>query len=163
MDIEELVEIEAIKQLKYRYIRAVDTRDGELLASTLAEEATASYRGGSEASNRGTKVVLEGRDVIVGYVMRLQPGVVLSAHRVHQPEIELTGPDRATARWAMDDTVISLDVDETLRGAAYYDDVLVKRDGQWLILHTGFRRLYAETSGRDGITLFDHWWAENPT
>jgi hypothetical protein len=50
----------------------------------------------------------------------------------------------------------------TLRGAAYYNDELVKVDGEWKISHTGYRRLYEETMPRDGMTVTDHWWAEDP-
>jgi hypothetical protein len=40
---EDLADIEAIKALKYRYLRAVDLRDWDLLVSTLTEDATAAY------------------------------------------------------------------------------------------------------------------------
>jgi len=39
--LDELVEFEAIKTAKYRYIRGVDLRDWDLLASVLTEEADA--------------------------------------------------------------------------------------------------------------------------
>jgi ketosteroid isomerase-like protein len=152
---EDLVEIEAIKTVKYRYLRGVDLRDADLLASTLTEDATAAYSAG--------KLSFEGRDAIVSFIIGSMPaGELISAHRVHHPEIELTGPDRATARWALDDTVIILSANMTLRGAAYYEDEMVKRDGKWLIHRTGYRRIYEETSSRDGVTLTDQWWAEAP-
>lgn len=44
---EDLVDLEAIKTVKYRYLRAVDLRDWELLASVLTEDATAAYAAGS--------------------------------------------------------------------------------------------------------------------
>jgi hypothetical protein len=93
----------------------------------------------------------------------MPPGDFLTAHRVHHPEIELTGPDTATARWALDDTVIIRSANMTLRGAAYYDDELVKKNGEWRIRRTGYRRLYEETTSRDGVTLTDQWWADTDT
>ena len=45
-----------------------------------------------------------------------------SSHRIHQPEIDLTGPDTAVGTWAMDDVVVMVDWDLTLRGAAFYTD-----------------------------------------
>lgn len=151
---EDLVEIEAIKAVKYRYVRGVDLRDADLIASTLTEDAAAAYSSG--------KLSFEGRDAIVSFIIDSMPaGELLSAHRVHHPEIELTGPDTATARWALDDTVILLNYNMTLRGAAYYEDQMVKRDGEWRIHRTGYRRLYEETTSRDGVTLTDHWWIDS--
>ena len=150
---EDLVEIESIKAVKYRYLRGVDLRDPEVIASTLTEDATAAYASG--------KLSFEGRDAIVSFIIGSMPKAeLLSAHRVHHPEIELTGPDTATARWALDDTVILLNANLTLRGAAYYEDEMVKQDGEWLIRRTGYRRIYEETSSRDGVTLTDHWWID---
>lgn len=151
---EDLVEIEAIKAVKYRYVRGVDLRDADLLASTLTEDASAAYSAG--------KLSFEGRDAIVSFIISSMPaGDFLTAHRVHHPEIELTGPDTATARWALDDTVIIQSANLTLRGAAYYEDEMVKRNGEWRIHRTGYRRLYEETTSRDGVTLTDHWWIDS--
>ena len=40
-DVQRLVDIEAIKQLRGRYSRAIDTKDWDLLAASLAEDAAA--------------------------------------------------------------------------------------------------------------------------
>jgi uncharacterized protein (TIGR02246 family) len=152
---DDLVELEAIKAVKYRYLRAVDTRDWDLLASVLTEDATAAYASG--------KLSYEGRDAIVGFLRdSMPPSEMLTSHRVHHPEIELTGPTTATARWALDDVVIFPNANLALRGAAYYQDEYVKSGGEWRISHTGYRRLYEETSGREGVAVTDHWWASEP-
>jgi uncharacterized protein (TIGR02246 family) len=149
---EDLVEIEAIKQVKYRYLRAVDTRDWDLLSEVLADDATSAYSSG--------KLSYEGRDAIISFLRESMPEKdMLTSHKVHHPEIELTGPDTADARWALEDVVIIASAGLTLRGAAYYEDKMVKVDGQWRIAHTGYRRLYEETSGREGVNITDHWWA----
>jgi uncharacterized protein (TIGR02246 family) len=153
---DDLVELEEIKAVKYRYIRGVDLRDADLIASTLTEDASAAYSAG--------KLSFTGRDAIVSFIIdSMPPGDFLTAHRVHHPEIVLTGPDTATARWALDDTVIIRSANMTLRGAAYYEDELVKRDGEWRIHRTGYRRIYEETTSRDGVTLTDHWWIDADT
>ena len=152
----DLVEIEAIKAVKYRYIRAVDLRDWDLLATTLTEDACARYSAG--------KLSFDGRDAIIKFLSESMPAKeMLSAHRVHHPEIELTGPGTATARWSLDDVVIFPASNFMIRGAAYYEDTLVKVDGDWRIKETGYRRLYEESLTRDGITLTDDWWAETVT
>ncbi len=150
---EDLVEIEAIKTVKYRYLRAVDTRDWDLLATTLTEDATSAYSSG--------KLSYSGRDAIIGFLSSSMPAKdMLTSHKVHHPEIELTSPTTANARWALEDVVIIVPANMTLRGAAYYEDRMVKVDGEWRISHTGYRRVYEETEKRDGITLSDHWWAD---
>ena len=150
---EDLVEIEAIKQVKYRYLRAVDTRDWDLLATTLTDDATSAYSSG--------KLSYEGRDAIVKFLRESMPEKdMLTSHKVHHPEIELTGPDTATARWGLEDVVIMLSANLTLRGAAFYEDRMRKVDGQWRIAHTGYRRLYEETSPRRDEHITDHWWKD---
>lgn len=148
---QDLVEIEAIKNVKYRYIRAVDLRDWDLLETVLTEDACARYSAG--------KLSFDGRDAIVAFLRdSMPPKEMLSAHRVHHPEIELTGPGTATARWALDDVVIFPASNFMIRGAAYYEDEMVKVDGEWRIHRTGYRRLFEESLGRDGITVTDQWW-----
>ncbi len=150
---DDLVEIEAIKQVKYRYLRAVDTRDWDLLATTLTADATAAYSSG--------KLSYQGRDAIIEFLRASMPEKdMLTSHKVHHPEIVLTGPDTADARWGLEDVVIILSAGLNLRGAAFYEDKMVKQDGHWRIAHTGYRRLYEETSGREGLNITDHWWKE---
>lgn len=150
---DDLVEIEAIKQVKYRYLRAVDTRDWDLLATTLTDDATSAYSSG--------KLSYQGRDAIIEFLRTSMPEKeMLTSHKVHHPEIELTGPDTATARWGLEDVVIILSAGMNLRGAAYYEDQMVKVDGQWRIAHTGYRRLYEEMSLRKDEKLTDHWWSD---
>lgn len=151
---EDLIEIEAIKQVKYRYLRAVDTRDWDLLATTLTEDATSAYSSG--------KLSYDGRDAIIAFLRESMPERdMLTSHKVHHPEIELTGPDTADARWGLEDVVIMVSAGLNLRGAAYYEDKMVKVDGQWRIAHTGYRRLYEEMAPRKDENITDHWWKED--
>lgn len=151
---EDLVEIEAIKQVKYRYLRAVDTRDWDLLATTLTEDATCAYSSG--------KLSYDGRPAIIKFLSESMPEKdMLTSHKVHHPEIELTGPDTADARWGLEDVVIMVSAKLNLRGAAYYEDKMRKVDGEWKIAHTGYRRLYEEMSLRTSENVTDHWWKES--
>lgn len=154
MSPDDLAEIEGIKAAKYRYVRAVDTRDWELLATVLTDDATAAYASG--------KLSYDGRDAIIGFLRdSMPPAEMLTSHRVHQPEIELTGPTTATGTWGLDDVVIFPNGNLVLRGAAFYFDQYRKVDGEWKISHTGYRRLYEETASREGVNLTDHWWAHD--
>ena len=79
------------------------------------------------------------------------PPAMLTTHHVHHPEIELTGPDSARGTWALEDVVIHTQLETTIRGAAFYRDRYVKRDGHWKIAHTGYERVWEEVQSRKGI------------
>jgi hypothetical protein len=134
-----LEDLEAVKRLKYRYIRCVDTKQYDGLVQCFIQDATATYEGGKHS--------LAGRDAILDFLRRGLPAVV-TAHHVHHPEIEITGAATAKATWALEDYVIDLKSNYTLHGAAFYEDEYVKIDGQWKIKHTGFKRIYWERWSR---------------
>ena len=84
---------------------------------------------------------------------------MLTSHKVHHPEIELTGPGTATGTWALDDVVLLTELALTVRGAAFYEDEYVKVGGEWRIKHTGYKRVYEELAPRPAdITLTASYW-----
>lgn len=151
----DLVEIEAIKRLKYRYLRCLDQKLWDEIAGCFSEDATASYGGGAYS--------FAGRDAIVDFLRRsMGAETFLSSHRVHHPEIDLRPPAEATGVWALEDVVIEERWGITIRGAAFYTDEYQKRDGRWLIRHTGYKRTYEEIHPRKdlpGLRLTAHWWS----
>ena len=70
----------------------------------------------------------------------------------HHPEIELTSDSTAKGVWYLQDIVIDLDTNTTLRGAGFYHDEYEKVDGQWKIKHTGYIRTYEEVEERSDKT-----------
>lgn len=149
---EDLVEIRAIEQLKYRYLRHLDLKEFDELGRLLTDDATASYGGGAYR--------FEGRASIVKFLQdNLSRTRMLTSHKVHQPEIELIGDADATGIWALEDRVVDTELGVTIRGAAYYDDTYVKVGGVWLISHTGYRRVFEELEPRGTeISLTASWW-----
>lgn len=150
----DLVDIEALKRLKYRYLRCLDQKLWDEVALCFTPEATASYGGGAYQ--------FDGRDSIVEF-LRTSMGSesMLTSHRCHHPEIDLVDATTATGTWALDDVVILSDLDLTIRGAAFYEDRYVRVDGRWLIAHTGYRRTYEEIFPRssiEGLKLTASWW-----
>jgi len=137
----DLHELEAIKRLKYKYMRCLDQKRWEEMAECFTEDATAAYSGG-KYSFQGKKAILDFFAQSMG-----RPGV-LSSHRVHHPEIDFTSPTTATGTWALEDTFIDEDAGVTIRGAAFYVDEYVKQDARWRIRHTGYRRTYEEMEMR---------------
>ena len=153
MSPEDLVEIEQIKRLKYRYVRLLDQKGWDELADCFTSDATASFGGGAYA--------FEGREAILGFYRRnMSSELMLTSHKVHQPEIELTGPDTATGVWALDDVVVHGEYGITVRGAAFYQDEYRKEEGGWRIHHTGYRRVYEEVEPRRAdLRVTASWWA----
>jgi hypothetical protein len=151
---DELVEIEAIKRLKYRYMRCLDQKLWEELATCFTADAKVAYSGGHYST--------EGRDAIIEWLRNAMGSEsFLSSHRVHHPEIDLTGTTTATGTWALEDTVIIADLDFGLRGAAFYTDEYVKQDGEWKIAFSGYKRTFEETFSRGDIAslrLTASWW-----
>jgi uncharacterized protein (TIGR02246 family) len=134
----DLVALEEIKRLKYRYLRCIDTKDWDGLADVLTPDAVADY--GTPTYGRPLK--LTGRDAIVEFMRdKLGPGLV-TTHFATQPEIDVDG-DTSTGTWAFEDTVISTEHRLVIAGAAFYEDRYLRGDdGRWRIAHTGYERTY---------------------
>ena len=148
----DLITLEEIRRLKYRYLRALDLKLWDEFADTLAPNATAHY---------GDRLSFTGRDEIVQYMSRTVGPQIITVHHCHHPEIDVDG-DRATGRWALEDTVIITEHRAVLRGAAFYEDRYVRLDGAWRIEHTGYERLYeAMISLKDlpSFNLTANYWA----
>ena len=149
---EDLVELEQIKRLKYAYARCLDLKLWDEIAGLFTEDAVAAYSGGG--------YTFEGRAAIVEFLQRSMGAETFhSSHKMHHPEIELTGPDSATGTWALQDLVILTDQALEIRGTAFYSDAYVKRDGSWRFKHTGYRRIYEEMGPRaPDLKLTASWW-----
>ena len=138
----ELLEIEKIKRLKYKYFRALDTNNWPLLAECLSEDCAARYDSG--------KYSYDSRQAILDFLSEFMDGPKrLTLHQGHHPEIDILNETDATGIWYLQDLVINLDDNTTLRGAGFYEDRYVKMEGQWLIKYTGYERTYEEIEERD--------------
>ncbi|MFN8628585.1 MAG: nuclear transport factor 2 family protein [Candidatus Binatia bacterium] len=138
---DELRDIEAIKRLKYKYLRCVDLHRWDELRECFTEDATSAYGDG--------KYSFEGREKILQFLIRgMDRPTFLTSHTCHQPEIDITSPTTAVGAWALHDVCIDLDAGTTLRGAAFYRDEYAKVGGQWKIKFTGYHRVYEEIEKR---------------
>jgi hypothetical protein len=137
----DLVALEELRRLKYRYLRSLDAQDWETFADTLTDDVTADY---------GERLAFTGRDAVVRYLSAALPGIV-TVHQCHHPELWLEG-DEATGHWSLDDTVIVAEHRLLLRGAALYTDRYRRcADGAWRIASTGYHRLYEATMSLDDL------------
>lgn len=151
--IEDLLVFEAIKRVKYAYVRCLDQKRWDEMVRLFTPDATASYSGG--------KYHYEGAEEIVGFMRRnMDRPAFHTSHRMHHPEITLIGPDEAVATWAMEDHNVDDEWDFYLTGAGFYEDRYRKVDGLWLIAHTGYKRTFETIMplSAGGRTLTASWW-----
>lgn len=128
----ELLDIEAVKQLKARYCRLLDTKDWDGFCALFTDDAIVDTTGSG-----GPRFA--SAHEFVQYVSASLAGAV-SVHHVHAPEIELTGEQTASGIWAMEDRVKFADGRELL-GFGHYTETYAKVDGQWRIDSSTLTRL----------------------
>jgi hypothetical protein len=122
MSAEALLDIEAIKQLKARYCRHLDTKDWAAWRGLFADDFI------SDTSAAGGKVI-EGADEFVTFTRKSLRNQA-TVHQVHAPEIELVTATTARGLWALED-VVRLGPGVNLRGYGHYHETYEKVDGQW--------------------------------
>lgn len=150
MTIEELLAIEDIRRVKYRYIRAVDQKNWGELESVLTPDAAANY--GTPAM--GKPLVLDGRDAILKFMRDALGGDnITTFHFCGQPEIDVdVDICRAAGTWAFEDTVIVKDHRLVIKGAAYYEERYVRNpDVGWQIEHIQYVRTFEMTHSLDDL------------
>ena len=127
-------DVEQIKQLKYRYLRTLDTKQWVEFEDCFLPDATADYAG----------LVFGDRAELVGYLRENMGEGLLSMHQVHHPEISVEG-DAAIGTWYLQDRVLVPDMDFVLEGAAFYEDRYARTEAGWKVSHTGYRRTFEMT------------------
>jgi uncharacterized protein (TIGR02246 family) len=137
-DTDDIGDIEAIRRLKARYFRLMDTKDWDGFRELFTDDVTV------DVSADGAGVV-EGLDAFMAMLEPTLAGVV-TVHHGHTPEIELTSPTTATGIWAMEDHLRfpegnALGIAE-LHGYGHYHETYAKADdGTWRISSTRLSRL----------------------
>jgi hypothetical protein len=121
--VQKLADIEEIKQLKAKFIRFADT--GQWTAwgeEVLSEDCCISNDAGP----------IEGRAAIVDKTSRGMADLT-AIHYIHTPEIEITGPDTASAVWPVNDYITGVfnGVPTALRGYGHYHDEYVRTSKGW--------------------------------
>ena len=148
--VQELRTIEDIRQVKYRYLRCVDTKLWDEIGDTFTEGATVDY--GTKAYGKPLK--MSGRDEIVAFFRTQLGPEILTAHAAGQPEITVDG-DTATGIWSFQDTVLATKYRVMITGAAFYHDRYRREaDGKWRISHTGYQRTYEAMMSLDDTPSF---------
>ncbi|MBI3214719.1 MAG: nuclear transport factor 2 family protein [Mycobacterium sp.] len=132
-------DLEDIKQVKYRYFRALDTKHWDDFEDTLTEDVIGDY-----GSSLGEEHKFSDRASLVEFMRSSMPANVITEHRVTHPEITIDG-DEATGIWYLQDKVIVAEFDFMLMGAGFYHDRYRKTADGWKISATGYERTYDAT------------------
>jgi hypothetical protein len=140
-----LEDIEAIKQLKYRYWRHLDLKQWDALAACFAADATVCYSSG--------KYEFAGVDAIMRFLSESlgEARGSVTIHQGHHPEIELLGETSARGSWALYNYMFNVKENRGIRIGAYYEDTYVKLAGAWKFQHIGYRYIFHEEWKRDDI------------
>ena len=139
--------IEAIKRVKYRYLRALDTKHWDDFADTLTEDIAGDY-----GSSLGKEHHFTNRTDLVEYMRTSMPAGVITEHRVTHPEITVDG-EQAEATWYLQDRVIVPEYNFMLFGAAFYHDRYRRTEDGWKICATGYDRTYEATQSLEGLNF----------
>lgn len=129
-NLQRLLDLEAIRQLKARYFRCMDTKDWDGFAQVFAKDAVADYSGPGKN--------LQGREAIVAFV-RGAVETLKTVHHGHMPEIEVDG-DTAHGVFAMAD-IVERPGGRVMRGYGHYHEDFVRRDGRWQMTKLRLTRL----------------------
>lgn len=155
----DLVSLEELRRLKYRYFRTLDLKLWDEFADTLDEDIEGRY---------GTKVYgealdLMGRAAVVDFMKEKLTNDVVTMHVAQHPELEVDG-DEATGSWAFEDTVIVPSFKVLIHGAGYYTDRYRRgSDGLWRIAATAYQRVFESMQSLDdtpSYQLLTNRWAD---
>ncbi len=130
-----LNDLEDIKQLKYRYFRAMTYGDHDTLKETLTEDVVTSYSDGH--------YVFEDREKLLRFLIDSHDpkATIICYWMAGMPEISFQSDSKATGIWAMYHYFYNKGqgfVDEMF---VYYDDEYRKENGAWRFCKTGYKRV----------------------
>jgi len=129
-------DIEAIRQLKARYFRLMDTKDWDALAQVFTEDVTI------DVSGEGGGVT----HTVAEYIPFLRANIeeVITVHHGHMPEIELTSATTARGIWALEDQLWWPQGGplKHMHGFGHYHETYEKTDDAWRIKTMTITRLH---------------------
>lgn len=147
-EVQALLAIEAIKGLKARYFRLMDTKEWGAYRDLFTDDMVFFFESDTPQTRSG--------DEFVAFV-RARLADATTAHHGHMPEIELTSATTATGVWAMYDWVDDPAQDRAFQGYGHYHERYRRdEDGRWRIAELRLSRLRVDerppTEGRADTT-----------
>ena len=140
-----LIETEALKNLKARYFRLLDTKDWTGWTQVWAPEID------HEMPQEGQKHQGSREDFVKFVAMALDG--VITAHHGHTCEIEVTSPTTARAIWAFQDYLTPAPdappQAPAMIGFGHYHETYVKSEAGWQIRTQKITRLRIDRPGAE--------------
>jgi uncharacterized protein (TIGR02246 family) len=125
-------DVEAIKQLKARYCRLMDTKDWGGYRQLFTDDVT------MDTTESGGSVISGAEEFLTFLTAAI--GEVVTVHQCHTPEIHVATGDTATGIWAMEDMLRFADGSE-LHGYGHYHETYEKHSDEWRIKSSTLTRL----------------------
>ena len=126
---------EAIKQLKARYFRLMDTKDWDAFRELFADDVVIDVSGDGAGTFEG----------LSAFMAMLEPALrdVVTVHHGHMPEITIRSPTTADGIWAMEDHLQFPAGGPLgqLHGYGHYHDTYVKVGDTWRVQTSRLARL----------------------
>ncbi len=156
-DVQMLMDIEAIKQLKHAYFRCVDTANLEELGTLFHDDVSVHFVGGTYEWK------VKGKEDYLANIGHSFTKASVGHHNGHQPEIRMLSDREATGVWYLADHMWILNHEAKTYGTALYWDRYVKEDGRWLIIDTCYERLFEINELGHKPTLSSHYLGAHGT
>ncbi len=134
--LQQLSDLEDIKQLKSAYFRCIDTGGMEELRTLLTEDISIDLRGGSYRAR------LTGRNNMVNFIGSAFNSDVIAMHQGHGPEISFVDDDTAKGLWYLQDIFIDPIRKTNTIGSSIYKDVYKRESDGWKINVSEYDRIY---------------------
>jgi hypothetical protein len=157
-DIQTLMDIEAIKQLKHAYFRCVDTANFAELSEIFHDDVLVHFIGGFYEWK------LQGKPEYLASIESSFTKEAVGHHNGHHPEIQILSETEATGIWYLTDNMWVLNHKFFTTGTAIYWDRYEKVEGRWKIKETRYRRIYEINRPiEEGLAFSSHYLKEHGT
>ncbi len=129
--LDRLEALEAIRELKHRYLACCDAKDPQGMRACFAD--------GPVPIDYGAVGTFENADALQEIYTQIacHPHMV-EIHHGANPRIELSGPDAASGEWSMQYQLINTQEQTLTQLAGRYEDEYHRFDGVWKISATRF-------------------------
>jgi 3-phenylpropionate/cinnamic acid dioxygenase small subunit len=135
-----------VAEVLVRYATGIDRRDWALFRTCFTGDCDADY---------GDIGHWHGVDEITDWMARTHEPCGYTLHRITNVAVGAVsagdgGDDRVTARSYVDALVLGADNRSGVRAAGFYDDELVRTDGEWRIARRQFTSVLVQPVGESG-------------
>ena len=134
--LQQLMDIEAIRQLKHAYFRCIATANFDELATLFHDDVLVHFVGGTYEWK------LQGKEEYLKSIKASFTNQAVGHHNGHHPEIQMVSETEATGIWYLADNMWVMNFNFFTTGTAIYWDRYLKIDGRWVIKDTRYRRIY---------------------